>query len=495
MKKISIWIVIAIVLSAICVLGFDYKKATEPNYYYQVYLDGNLLGTIDSEKALAKYIDENGKYYKRKYNVNQIFAPNGLVVKKITTYSGETDSISDVYSKIKEAAPFTLEGYKMSIKKQVDTKDEEATEKLITTDVYVLKIKTFDEAIDTLINAYIGEENFNKYREGLQAEIETTGTIIENVYIGEDITVKEVKIPVDDKIYTDIDDLTKYLLYGENVSSDTYTVKAGDTIESVAFANKISEEELLLSNDTLTSKTNLLYPGQQLKIMATDPKISVTQETFVVRDVTSNFKTDERHDANAVIGVDKVIQQGEKGLERVSQRVKQVNGEIVYVDPKGKEVLKEPIDRVIVKGSKYVPSVGGSTWGWPVESGWTLSSPYSYRTNPVTGRRELHSGMDLSGTGYGSKVFASNNGVVMIAEYHWSYGNYVVINHNNGYMTLYAHLSKMQVKVGQTVAKGQVVGNVGMTGVASGPHLHFEVWKGSKYNHINPAALFPNGFG
>ena len=96
--------------------------------------------------------------------------------------------------------------------------------------------------------------------------------------------------------------------------------------------------------------------------------------------------------------------------------------------------------------------------------------------------------------GYGSKIYATNNGRVMIAEYHYSYGNHVVINHNNGYMTLYGHMSKIAVKAGQLVAKGQVIGYVGCTGDCTGPHVHYEVWKGQKWNHVNPSVLYPNGY-
>ena len=315
------------------------------------------------------------------------------------------------------------------------------------------------------------------------------------MYIDDDITVRETNISVNEKIYMDDSSLAHFLLYGDNAVSSEYEVKAGDTIENVAFNNKISPEEVLISNPSLTSTNNLLYPGQKLKIIETNPQINVVEESYVVKDVESQYKTEEKYDNNAVIGQDKVVQEGVNGLERVSQKVKKVNGNINYVDPQGKQVIKEPINKVVIKGNKYVPTVGSMTgWGWPTDSGWTMSSGYSYRSSPFGKGRELHTGLDISGTGYGSKIYATNNGVVEIAEYHYSYGNHVVINHNNGYMTLYGHMSKIAVKKGQTVAKGQVIGYVGMTGSATGPHVHYEVWKGCKYCHVNPSVLYPNGY-
>lgn len=491
MKKITISLVLAIILAAVCTLGFGYKKSAEPNYVYRVYMNNEVLGVVKSKEELENYISENGAYYKKKYKVDRVYAPNGLKIVKVSTYDGTVDPVSKVYKKIKKENPFTVKGYQITIKKE--TEDENKTKKINKKNIFVLKEKTFKNAVDTLITTFVGKEKYEAYKNETQEKIDTTGEVIENVYVDEDITIKEVNIPVDKKIYTNSTDLSKDLLYGENAKESHYTVVAGDTIESVAFKNKVSSDELLLANDNLTSENNLLYPGQVLKVAETNPQISVVEESHVVEDTVSKYKTEEKHDENAVIGEDKVIQEGQDGLERVTQDVKQVNGIITYVDPKGKQVLKEPVNKVVVKGSKYVPGVGSLTnWGWPTDSGWRMSSGYGYRS--MWGGRELHTGLDISGTGYGSKIYATNNGKVMIAEYHYSYGNYVVINHNNGYMTVYAHMSKIAAKVGQTVARGQVIGYVGCTGSCTGPHVHYEIWKGSKWHHINPSALYPGGY-
>ncbi len=491
MKKILIVILLAIILSGVCILGFQSKKTTIPNNYYQVFLDGKLLGTIADKNELDNYIDENGQYYKNKYKVSKVYAPEKLTVKKITTFSSDVSSVSDIYKKIKKKSSFTIQGYEMTIKSNDDQNDKKSK----SVKINVLKKSTFKKAVTTLINTYVGEDAYNNYLDDNQMTIESTGEIIDNVYVDDNITIKESKIPIDEKIYTDANDLSKYLMYGDESKESIYTVKAGDTVESVAFANKINPEELLLANDSLTSRNNLLYPGQQLKIVETNPKISVVEESYVVQDIESAYKTEEQYDSSLLIGDDKVVQEGQNGLERVSQNVKQINGEIVYVDPVGKQVLKSPVNKIVKKGSKYVSGVGSLTnWGWPTDSGWTLSSGYVYRNSPVGKGRELHTGLDISGTGYGSKIYATNNGVVMTAEYHYSYGNYVVINHNNGYMTLYGHMSRIAVKVGQIVERGQVIGYVGSTGDSTGPHVHYEVWKGQKWNHVNPAILYPGGY-
>ncbi len=491
MKKFSIGFMLTLTLVGVFVLGFGYKTAPEPNNYYEVYLNDESLGTIRSEKELEDYIDENGAYYKNKFDVDKVYSPKGLQVRKLTTYSGDVSSVSEIYKKISKEEPLTIKGYEFIIKKQTAEKNTETEDTVTTQSIYVLDKNVFKDAVTTLIKTFVGADAYQTYIDDNQVKIETTGENIEDVYVSEDITVRETNIPVNETIYTDSTELANYLLYGKDQTATEYTVQAGDTIENVAFNNKISPEELLLSNTALTSTTNLLYPGQKLKIVETNPQISVVEESYVVEDIESQYTTEERYDDNTVIGQDKVIQEGENGLERVSQKVRKVNGIINYVDPQGKTVLKEPVSRIIVKGNKYIPDVGSTTsWGWPTDSGWTLSSGYVWRTNPVTGKRELHGGLDISGTGYGSKIYATNNGRVKEASYHYSYGNHVIIDHNNGYLTLYAHMSRINVKVGQVVARGDVIGYVGMTGTATGPHVHYEIWKGCDYCRINPMSMY-----
>ena len=467
------------------IFSFGFKN-NKPNNYYQVYLNKELIGTVKSKDKLENYIDKNGEVYKKKYKVDKIYSPKGLVIRKIATYDNKVDSVSNIYKKINKKAKFTVSGYEFKIKKNQDNK-------ITTNSIYVLDKKVFKDSITAIIDTFVGDDRYKAYIDDNQVKITSTGENIQNVYVDEDITVKKTFIPVDSNIYTKTADLTRFLLYGQNKNQSIYEVKAGDTIDNVAFNNKISVDEVLISNNDLTGKNNLLYPGQKLTIAQINPQISIVEESFVVKDIESQYRTEEKYDDNIVMGEEVIQQEGVNGLDRVSQKVKKVNGVIVYVDPKDKLVLKDPINKIVVKGNKYIPDVGSLTnWGWPTDSGWTLSSGYGYRS--MWGSHELHTGLDIAGTGYGSKIYATNNGRVVTAESHYSYGNHVVINHNNGYLTLYGHMSKIAVKKGQVVAKGDVIGYVGCTGSCTGPHVHYEVWQGQQYHHVNPAILYPGGY-
>jgi murein DD-endopeptidase MepM/ murein hydrolase activator NlpD len=120
------------------------------------------------------------------------------------------------------------------------------------------------------------------------------------------------------------------------------------------------------------------------------------------------------------------------------------------------------------------PSSRGSSGGmqWPVNG--PITSSFGYRTHPVLGYRRLHAGTDF-GAGTGSPIVAAAAGTVISAGWTGGYGNATIISHGNGLATLYAHQSRLAAWSGSRVAKGQVIGYVGSTGMSTGPHLHFEV--------------------
>lgn len=106
----------------------------------------------------------------------------------------------------------------------------------------------------------------------------------------------------------------------------------------------------------------------------------------------------------------------------------------------------------------------------------TVTSPFGMRTDPFTGNQQFHSGIDISAE-LGTPVYAAEDGIVMAVEFTQELGNSITLDHNNGFYTVYGHLSKTNVTRNQWVKKGDIIGEVGNTGRATGYHLHFELWK------------------
>lgn len=131
--------------------------------------------------------------------------------------------------------------------------------------------------------------------------------------------------------------------------------------------------------------------------------------------------------------------------------------------------------------------VGTGAFSWPVPSCTYLTSRFGLRIHPVYGTQKSHTGIDI-GAASGATIIAADGGTVTMAGVNGGYGNCVMIDHGNGYKTLYGHMSSIAVTNGQTVSKGDTVGYVGSTGVSTGPHCHFEVWSGG--SRIDPEQFF-----
>jgi len=126
-----------------------------------------------------------------------------------------------------------------------------------------------------------------------------------------------------------------------------------------------------------------------------------------------------------------------------------------------------------------------TTYLWPVDGYYNLSSPYGWRNCPYHGR-EYHSGIDIPAPS-GTPVKAAKNATVISSGWNGGYGNCVVLQHSDGGKTLYAHLRYINVTVNQEVSQGDVIGGVGTTGNSTGNHLHYEVWTGSNSDtRVNP---------
>ena len=491
-KKI---IVVIMLFSFFITTGFTSFGKT-PQNVYRVYLKGKSLGLIESKEDLEKYINKKQSEIKKKYNVDKVYPPKDLDIVKERTFSKKLNTIEEIYNEIKDESPFTISGYIIKIK-GLDTTDKDGKQiSGKTQKIYVLDRQVFIDSVDRMVKSFIPEESYNKFATDTQEEIVETGSIIENIYIKNKITIKKSNVPVDEKIYQTVDELSQYLIFGTTKPQAKYTVKEGDTIYDVAFNNKISTEEFLIANPDLHDENSLLAAGQEVTLGILNPQFSVVEEDYIVKDEESNYLTETILDGSKCTNHSEVTQHGSKGLNRVTQIVQKVNGEIVNTAPVSTVILKESVKEIITKGSKNC-SYGWSNVGplpskgyfaWPATCG-SISSPYGYRWGT------LHDAIDIAGCGYGSALFAAAEGEVVQSSYKYDNGNYVTIKHPNGYYTIYSHMCNgcRYVSVGDYVQKGQVIGGMGMTGAATGVHLHFGIWKGFPYyggTSVNPMIFF-----
>ncbi len=188
-------------------------------------------------------------------------------------------------------------------------------------------------------------------------------------------------------------------------------------------------------------------------------------------------------------------------LESFKEKVEELEGKLITIDnflrkkgvrrvPKSVGGLsEEKIDKFDIeyvsflteeaeKLYKYLTRIplGPPVWG-------KITSKYGYRRDPFTGKFMFHYGVDIKAP-WGTPVRATAEGKVIFAGWKPGYGRTVIIKHAYGFKTVYAHLSKIEVKKGIWVKSGQIIGRVGSSGRATGPHLHYEIWRYSR--HVNP---------
>ncbi|MBQ4583756.1 MAG: M23 family metallopeptidase [Bacilli bacterium] len=491
-QKIITFLLVAITVVILFLYGLVDKEYNIAKEVYQVYLNGEAIGTIADEDKLYDLIDNNQQLIKEKYNVTNVYPPNNFEIIKKYTYDEKLTTAEDIYNKIEQLEDFTIKGYVITINPN-DPEKEAFT-------INVTDKKIFESAINKFINTFVDEEVFIDYMNGTQKDIVDTGSIIENMGFNETFKIKESLISVNEKIFTDEISLSQYLLFGDQEETKYYTIKAGDTITSVSEENKLNTEEFLIANPKYESEDSLLAINDQVNVTLIKPMISLTYQLYSVSDEEQYFEKKIVYDKSKPSSYSQITQSGVTGLTRLTERYTVTNGEQSQgSEVISKEVLREKVDQITTKGRRYYGVTGnyidaGTGWAWPTNSGYRITSPYGYRWGA------MHNAIDISGTGFNSPIYAANDGEVVVANKqckncsYWSLGHYVVIKHANNYYTLYAHMNSLNVSVGQTVSKGTIIGKMGETGRATGVHLHYSVSIGQPYSesyrYINPLNLY-----
>lgn len=495
-NKIVSVLIVLIISTFIFVVSFGKKNYSNANEVYQVYLNGNKIGMIANDKDLYDLINDRQKEIKEKYNVKNVYPPNGFDIVKSYTYDDMINDVDEIYDQIEKEDDFTIKGYTITIHKtEVDEETGKVPDDIV---IHVTSKKIFDEAIKNFVYSFVGEDTYNNYINNSQPEIKDIGKRIDNMYFAENITIKEDNVSVKDKIYTDATELSQYLLFGSDMKQERYIVKAGDTITKVSENHKLNPVEFLIANPKFKSEESLLTIGDDVSIALIKPVLSLVCEVYEIEDVEQYFEKQVVYDNKLSQSYSKVTQQGVNGITRFTQTYKEVNGEAGQANVLNKVVIREKVNQITTKGKKvnYGPINGnyidtGGTWAWPTNSGYKITSAYAWRWG------KLHAALDIAWLPKRSPAYAAGDGVVVTATKGtgsgWSLGNYVVIKHDNNIYTQYAHLDVISVREGQTVKKGQVVGGIGETGRATGVHLHFAAWRGMPYQGgtpFNPMQLY-----
>lgn len=290
----------------------------------------------------------------------------------------------------------------------------------------------------------------------------------------QDVKVTDGLYPVSSIV--SVDDLKKELT-ASTVVEKYYTIVKGDSPLLIASKTGMSMSQLQALNPKMSE---LIYAGKKLLIQGAQPYLRVQVVRTVTYTQSIAYSTKKVNDSRQYIGYTAVRTSGVNGTRSITAEVTYLDGLETSRNILSTTVTKNPVDKVVVVGAKKVnpnsyigDGISTGTFIWPLPSCKMISSGYGYRWGG------FHRGIDISGNGvYGKSIIAADGGTVSeVNTSGWGagYGKYVIINHGNGYCTLYAHCSSVLVRAGQKVSQGQLIAKAGESGDADGAHLHFEI--------------------
>lgn len=298
-----------------------------------------------------------------------------------------------------------------------------------------------------------GEKDFGDYDLGIQ-----------EMHFSEDVEITEAYLPPNR--VTSLEDAIHLVLMEQEMPA-VYEVAAGDTLTEIAIKLNIPMDKIAEMNG-MKDINDILNIGDQLLITVPEPELSV--ERVEEKYYEESYETDVIYIDNPDWYTNHSVlrRQPSAGARRIIANVSYINDREVGREILKEEVLMEAVAKVIERGTVVPP-----TYIKPI-SGGRLTSGFGMRDISVPGATSNHKAVDWA-VPTGTTVFASSGGTVSRAGWGSGYGYVVYIDHPDGRQTRYAHLSKVLVSVGQKVNQGEKIALSGSTGVASGPHLHFEL--------------------
>lgn len=292
----------------------------------------------------------------------------------------------------------------------------------------------------------------------------------------QDVEIYEVEVPSNTEFAPDTLQST---LSGNKEEAEYVTVERGDTFNSVAEAAGLTGDELQALNPEADSSK--LTVGDQLLVKAAVPMLTVETVVTETYEETIQSPVEYVDNPNLYEGTTRLKAAGQDGVEKIEARVTCINGQEVQRKEVSRTTVQEATTTYMYQGTKEKPSTASTgIFNWPLRG--TITSPFGYRN--IFGSTSFHSGLDIAAP-YGTQISAADGGTVTFAGWRGSYGQTVIITHDNGMVTYYAHCSSLLVNAGDKVYQGQAIARVGMTGTATGYHCHFEVRVNGK--SVDPA--------
>ena len=466
-KKVQKVFIITLMLMGLTInLAFANEEDNESLLtIFHVYSEGEYVGVISDEAKIEELKDKELEKVAAEFDKLPLVIGTDLSVIPERVFTAATDD-SIVLEKIRKMLFVEAEAVGVTI-------DEEPA-------FFVNDMATYDEVIRKLKLQSVTEKDLNEFEARTASSAPITPlkkdeTRIVNIVMSGELQAVDGKTSPE-KVRNAEEAIA--LLNKGTLEEKKYKVNSGDVLGKIAMAHSMTTNELVGLNPGI-KVNSILRLGDELNVTAIEPYIEVEVQYETKKRKAIKQENVIKKDSSLFKGEKKVTQKGSDGEKEVTELVRKRNGQVVGRSISEEKVITEAVNKVTVVGTKVIPSRGSGTFIWPASGGYVSS-----KMGTRWGR--THQGIDIARPS-SYEIVAADNGVVTTAGSHSTYGNRVVITHNNGYETLYAHLSSIDVKVGQTVPQGTKIGVMGSTGRSTGVHLHFEVLKNG--SNINPMSM------
>jgi murein DD-endopeptidase MepM/ murein hydrolase activator NlpD len=434
---------------AITFAGHQYVEAGMVNVYH-VMLNNQEIGTVSDSKIIDEYKKNRPLEVQQNFpNVHVVLDTNSVTYRSERVFNAKADDSAVIASlnSLLIPKPTGVE-LKVDGKMIAIVKDEETAERILEQVKAPFAPKAKETSKVAVLSANTGED------------ISTAPSELEKVEFVQQ--VDKVEVPIEPKDLANPEDVVKKLQTGD-VQPAKYTVVEGDCVSCIAKKLGISKQFIYDKNPGI--QDDKLKIGNQLDVTVLQPTLSVKTTERVVQNQEIQYDTEYVKDDSMRVGVVQPISAGKNGLKKVTIQVTKVNGLMTDEKLFDEEIIDKPVTAKVKKGTKVVQGEGTGKFAWPVVSP-TITSTFGIRWG------KLHKGIDITGN---KNIMAADNGKISETGYKSDYGNYIIINHLNGYETLYGHLSKITTTTGTIVEKGDKIGIMGSTGDSTGVHLHFEI--------------------
>lgn len=460
---------------------------------YEILVDGEVKAVVESQEVAERVLADIAKMHLPEgsgveLDVTKIEEAKDSTENAETTENAGTEEVEVIEALKLEAASSNVTTAE-STATQFQAQGEEISP------IEVLEVKDALKEPEVKSEVKVGSvDKKEEVKEEVPQEGQKIARELKGFDFNEEVIVRSTYIDAEDIIS---EEETKNILLGNTEEIVEYELQEGDNIWDIAIKHGTTMDHILEINPQIEDETRMQI-GEVIKLEVPDPilSISTTEEATFKELIPAEIEYVEFSDLYK--DETKVYQKGYDGVKEITVAVHKVNGKEVSRDLITEKVLKEPKTKVIAFGTKEKPkpkkqtsskkpssSVSSSNSGkfmHPLNGGGRLTSNYGSRWG------SFHRGLDIAAPA-GTPIYAAAAGTVTYSGYNnGGFGKLIIIDHNNGYQTYYAHCSSLYAQVGQKVSKGQNIAGVGSTGNSTGNHVHFEIRSGgtpiNPYNYV-----------